>query len=96
MFPDIQVPMREILLAETKLPDGTIEKNAPVRVYETSGPWGDEDFNGSVESVMPALRAAWVRAQASKRISDPTNDPLNHIRHRPCYIGYLFYINWHC
>ena len=63
LFPDIQVPMREILLAETKLPDGTIEKNAPVRVYDTSGPWGDEDFNGSVESGLPALRAAWVRAR---------------------------------
>ncbi len=63
LFPDIQVPMREILLAETKLPDGTIEKNAPVRVYDTSGPWGDEDFNGSVENGLPALRAAWVRAR---------------------------------
>ena len=37
---DLAVPMREISLSETKLPDGTSGKNDPIRVYDTSGPWG--------------------------------------------------------
>src|SRR5437016_8248645 len=38
---DIRVPFREITLAPTKTMSGEIEVNEPVRVYDTSGPWGD-------------------------------------------------------
>src|SRR6266480_403140 len=38
---DIRVPFREISLAPTKNISGEIEVNEPVRVYDTSGPWGD-------------------------------------------------------
>ena len=40
---DLRVPFREISLAPTKSMDGRIEVNEPVRVYDTSGPWGDAD-----------------------------------------------------
>ena len=36
---ELRVPMREIALAPTKRLDGSLEKNEPVRVYDTSGPW---------------------------------------------------------
>jgi phosphomethylpyrimidine synthase len=36
----LRVPMREVSLASTRLPDGTLEENAPVLMYDTSGPWG--------------------------------------------------------
>jgi phosphomethylpyrimidine synthase len=55
--------MREISLADTRLPDGSIEHNPSVRVYDTSGPWGDPAFQGSVEDGLPALRADWIRAR---------------------------------
>ncbi len=55
--------MREISLADTRLPDGSIEKNHPVTVYDTSGPWGDPAFDGTVEQGLPAPRAEWVRAR---------------------------------
>ncbi|MFR1411167.1 MAG: hypothetical protein ACLSUW_01880 [Akkermansia sp.] len=32
--------MREIILGDTLLPDGTAHPNDPVRVYDCSGPWG--------------------------------------------------------
>jgi phosphomethylpyrimidine synthase len=32
-----------------------------VRVYDTSGPWGDGDFVGDVELGLPPLRAKWIR-----------------------------------
>ena len=58
---DIAVPMREIALSPTNLPDGSSEPNDPVRVYDTSGPWGDPDFHGDHARGLPDLRADWIR-----------------------------------
>jgi phosphomethylpyrimidine synthase len=60
----LRVPMREVSLASTRLPDGTLEENAAVLMYDTSGPWGDPQFKGSVEDGLPALREDWIRARA--------------------------------
>jgi phosphomethylpyrimidine synthase len=60
IHPGIRVPMREIDLAETSLPQGGTEPNAPVRVYDPAGPWGDPAFHGSVEEGLPPLRADWI------------------------------------
>ncbi len=49
IHPDVRVPMREIELTPTKSYTGAVEPNEPVRVYDCSGPWGDPDFNGTVE-----------------------------------------------
>ena len=59
--PDLRVPLREIPLSPTKRPDGSIEVNEPVRVYDTSGPWGDPAFHGDVERGLPFVRDAWIR-----------------------------------
>jgi phosphomethylpyrimidine synthase len=61
IHPDIRVPFREISLAPTKSINGEIEVNEPVRVYDTSGPWGDPDFHGHVTQGLPALRTKWIR-----------------------------------
>jgi phosphomethylpyrimidine synthase len=61
LHPDILVPFREISLAPTKSLNGQIEVNEPVRVYDTSGPWGDADFHGDVTQGLPRLRAKWIR-----------------------------------
>ena len=61
---DVRVPMREIALAPTKRLDGSLENNEPVRVYDASGPWGDENFDGDVTNGLPALRAAWTPTSA--------------------------------
>jgi phosphomethylpyrimidine synthase len=58
---DISVPFREISLAPTKSLNGEIEVNEPVRVYDTSGLWGDPDFHGDVTQGLPRLRAKWIR-----------------------------------
>jgi len=60
---DIRVPMREIKLSPTKSFNGKIEENAPVRVYDTSGPWGDPDYKGTVETGLPALRRPWIEGR---------------------------------
>ena len=57
---DIEVPLREVDLAETKNPNGRIEVNEPIRIYDTSGPWGDPGFSGDVTKGLPALRRDWI------------------------------------
>src|SRR3984893_17213577 len=61
LHPDIRVPFREISLAPTKTMNGEIEVNEPVRVYDTSGPWGDPDVDVDVTQGLPPLRAKWIR-----------------------------------
>jgi phosphomethylpyrimidine synthase len=61
LHPKIRVPFREISLAATKTMSGELEVNEPVRVYDTSGPWGDPDFRGDVTRGLPPLRAKWIR-----------------------------------
>ena len=57
---DVRVPFREIALAPTKSLNGEIEVNEPVRVYDTSGPWGDPDFHSDVTQGLPPLRGKWI------------------------------------
>jgi phosphomethylpyrimidine synthase len=57
---EVRVPMREITLAPTKSFDGRTEANEPVRVYDTSGPWGDPAFTGTVQAGLPPLRRDWI------------------------------------
>jgi phosphomethylpyrimidine synthase len=63
IHPDVRVPMREIAITPTKTYSGAVEPNAPVRVYDCSGPWGDPNFTGTVEEGLPALREKWIRAR---------------------------------
>jgi len=60
IHPEIRVPMREIALSPTKNFSGELEPNAPVRVYDCSGPWGDPAFDGDSSEGLPALRASWI------------------------------------
>ena len=60
---DVRVPFREIELSPTKSFNGRIEANESVRVYDCSGPWGDESFNGDVKQGLPALRRNWILAR---------------------------------
>ena len=57
---DVQVPVREIELTPTKSYTGAVTENAPVRVYDCSGPWGDPAFTGTSEQGLPALRRDWI------------------------------------
>jgi phosphomethylpyrimidine synthase len=56
----VKVPMREISLSPTNKPDGTKEENEPVRVYDTAGAWGDQNFNGEYSDGLPLLRSKWI------------------------------------
>ena len=57
--PDIQVPFREISLSDTPSQFGA-EKNNPVLVYDTSGPYTDPDYAIDIRDGLPELRKAWI------------------------------------
>ncbi|OQO98934.1 phosphomethylpyrimidine synthase ThiC [Geobacillus sp. 44B] len=57
--PDIRVPMREITLSPTKTETG-ISENEPVRVYDTTGPYTDPDFQPDIQKGLPPLRKRWI------------------------------------
>lgn len=57
--PDIQVPMREISLADTPTNMGG-EKNEPVTVYDTSGPYSDPNAEIDIRKGLKPIRTAWI------------------------------------
>ncbi|MCB1616265.1 MAG: phosphomethylpyrimidine synthase ThiC, partial [Pseudomonadales bacterium] len=61
---DIRVPMREISLSDTITSSG-VEQNAPVRVYDTSGPYTDPDIMVDLDKGLPALRERWILERAN-------------------------------
>ena len=57
--PDLNVPFREIALAETRSSQGA-ERNDAVYVYDTSGPYTDPDARIDVRRGLAPLRARWI------------------------------------
>lgn len=60
--PDIRVPMREISLHDTPTDFGG-ETNAPVLVYDTSGPYTDPNVIIDVRKGLADVRSAWIDAR---------------------------------
>ena len=61
-FPEIRVPMREITLSPTasRQPGQPALPNAPVVVYDTSGPYTDANARIDVRAGLPPIRAGWI------------------------------------
>ena len=57
----LRIPFREIALSPSKAMDGTLEENAPVRVYDTGGPWTDPAQKLDVRDGLPPHRLEWIR-----------------------------------
>lgn len=62
LFKDIKVPFREVEVTPTHLPDGNIEKNDSVIVYDTSGLWGDDNVECDVSKGLPPVRYEWIKS----------------------------------
>lgn len=76
-LPGVRVPFREITLSDTTL-NGTTSPNPPLRVYDTSGPYGDPSTPITIPNGLPLLRNDWVAQR------DVTHTPQSN---RPCYTG---------
>jgi len=72
--PDIRVPMRQITQSDTPASFGA-EKNPPVFVYDTSGPYTDPTVKIDIRSGLSPLRAAWIAERNdTEELSGPTSD----------------------
>ena len=70
---DIRVPMREIAQADTPAMFGA-EKNPPIYVYDTSGPYTDPQLKIDIRSGLAALRHAWIAERAdTEELSGPSS-----------------------
>jgi len=81
---DLRVPMREITQSDTPTSVGS-EKNPPIFVYDTSGPYTDPKATIDIRQGLPALRSKWIEERGDtdalsgptsqyglKRLNDPT------------------------
>jgi len=66
----INVAMREIHLSPTKLTNGNLEENLPVTIYDTSGPYTDENFEINIEKGLPRIREQWILDRNDVEILD--------------------------
>jgi phosphomethylpyrimidine synthase len=71
--PDIRVPMREISQADTEASFGG-EKNPPIYVYDTSGPYTDPDVAIDIRSGLPCPRTPWIAERGdTEELAGPTS-----------------------
>ncbi|PPC94192.1 MAG: phosphomethylpyrimidine synthase ThiC [Methylotenera sp.] len=77
--PDIQVPFREISLSDTPSAFGA-EKNPPVVVYDTSGPYTDPNVKIDIRNGLPALRAKWIMERNDVEQLDGPSSEFGHQR----------------
>ncbi|WOC25908.1 phosphomethylpyrimidine synthase ThiC [Pseudoalteromonas sp. N1230-9] len=71
---NVRVGMREITLSDTFV-GGTeenpvFEPNAPIRVYDTSGPYTDPDFQLDVRKGLEKYREKWIESRGDTEILD--------------------------
>jgi len=89
----VRVPFREIGQNPTRNFRNELEENPPVRVYDTSGPYGDPSMATDVREGLPELRRDWIvgrgdveeyQGRALQPIDDGylTFDAANQARHK--------------
>ncbi|MEI6236603.1 MAG: phosphomethylpyrimidine synthase ThiC [Planctomycetota bacterium] len=100
LHPDIRVPMREIAVGETIIhgTDGERKtQNAPITVYDTSGPYTDLDVAIDIRRGLKSVRGEWIKSRADteelsgetsaytqSRLADKKVDPLRfHTQRKP-------------
>lgn len=96
---DIKVPMREISLEDTvHKSTGLVEKNPPVTVYDTSGPYTDPTADIDITKGIERIREKWITDRGDvksleaissdygqQRLKNKRLDPLRfpNLMHRP-------------
>ncbi|MGD2056695.1 MAG: phosphomethylpyrimidine synthase ThiC [Gammaproteobacteria bacterium] len=65
--PDLRVAMRCVEQADTPVSFGA-EKNPPITLYDTSGPYTDPDAEIDLMRGLPAVRAAWIEERGDTEV----------------------------
>src|SRR5579885_2613131 len=73
--PGVRVPMREIVLTPTKTAGGALAPNAPVTVYDTSGPYTDPAVSLDIRAGLAPLRLDWISSRGDvEELTDLTSE----------------------
>ena len=76
---DVNVPFREISLAETRSSDG-VERNDSVFVYDTSGPYTDPESRIDIRQGLAPLRARWIEERDDTEHLDAVSSEYGRLR----------------
>ncbi|MBP1149329.1 phosphomethylpyrimidine synthase ThiC [Methylocaldum sp. RMAD-M] len=72
--PDVRVPMRQVVQSDTPASFGA-EKNPPIYVYDTSGPYTDPQVSINLRLGLPPLREAWIGERGdTEELSGPSSE----------------------
>ena len=77
--PDLRVGMREIQQADTAASMGA-EKNPPITVYDTSGPYTDPESGIDLLKGLPEVRNAWIAERNDSEWLDAPSSEFGHLR----------------
>ncbi|MBT7543490.1 MAG: phosphomethylpyrimidine synthase ThiC [Gammaproteobacteria bacterium] len=65
----VKVGMKEILQHPTKNSDGTLKQNPPIPVYDTSGPYSDDNYEIDLNNGINKIRKSWI-SDRTKKLKD--------------------------
>lgn len=91
------VAMREIVVTPTPAqgtPNDdtpTLERNPPVRVYDTSGPYTDPDIETNVRKGLPRFRERWIDSRGDTELLDDFSSTFSRDRNRDAKLSALRY-----
>ena len=72
---DVRVPFRQVELSPTRGHKDALTPNAPVILYDTSGPYSDPAVVVDITRGLPELRKDWVMERADvEELAEPTSD----------------------
>ncbi len=66
-LPGVRVPMREISQSDTPASFG-VEKNPPIYVYDTSGPYTDPSVAIDIQTGLAPLRQSWIEQRGDTEL----------------------------
>ena len=76
---DLNVPFREISLADTHSSQG-VEGNEPIYIYDTSGPYTDPDARIDIRRGLEPMRARWIEARGDTERLDSVSSNYGRLR----------------
>ena len=81
--PNIRVPFRKVTQSDTPASFGA-EKNPPLFIYDTSGPYTDPKVSIDLRLGLPALREPWIEARGDTvRLTGPSSSYGHERQHDP-------------
>jgi phosphomethylpyrimidine synthase len=85
---DVKVPYRELSLSETRHSD-RVEQNAPLPLYDTSGPYTDPEAEIDLARGLPAQRRAWIEDRQDTKRLDGLSSEYGRQRHNDLLTSHL-------